>query len=205
MNAEYEARLTDAKKAADEARLKNEQTVNNVFANLRLGDYMNAMELSEKMSAGLSAHSRAAFEVNKAATLANATIKGIEAVMNAFADGSKTSVWYGLAEAAIAGVYAVGQIGAISSTQYGGGGGGSISSGSGGGVPSLSTSVGTPVNVQNAPTATAQGTAAAAQRTVNINMTGGDQFYSADAIRNQLIPALNEAVGDGVVINVGSA
>jgi hypothetical protein len=105
---------------------------------------------------------------------------------------------------AIAAVYAVGQISAISSTQFGGGGG-NVSASSGGGVPSLSTTVGTPVNVQNAPTAPAQGTAATAQRTVNINMTGGDQFYSADAIRNQLIPALNEAVGDGVVINVGQA
>lgn len=44
--------------------------------------------------------------------------------------------------------------------------------------------------------------AAQATRTVNISMSGEAQLYTAQSIRELLIPALNEAAGDGVTINV---
>jgi hypothetical protein len=102
------------------------------------------------------------------------------------------------------------QVSAIQATQFGG----SAASAGGGGVPSLATSPGVPVSLQgnsssssnsgaNGSTLTnPQGVAAQPTQTVNIVMQGGAQLYTADSIRNQLIPALNQAIGDGVVINV---
>ncbi len=75
----------------------------------------------EKMTAGIAQHSKAAFEVNKAAAIVNTVVQTIQAVTKAWADYG----WpYGaIMGAAIAAAGAL-QVSAIKSTTFKGGGGG---------------------------------------------------------------------------------
>lgn len=196
----FQTALDNIKANHEATRMRAENSVANFSMLIRHGDYQDAMTMAQAMTAGLAQHSRAAFEVNKAASLASATVKGYETIMNAYADGSKWGgVWGAVAEAAVASVLVLTQLSQINSTQFGGGS--SVSAG-GAGIPSLSTTPGTPVNVQPSPAAaTAQTQAQAPAQNVNITLSGSD-FYSASQIRDVLIPALNNAIGDGVNLNV---
>lgn len=164
-----------------------------------------------QMTAIGAQNNRELFEINKVASIANATISGFQAVQDSFAFGAK---WGGPigggAMAAIAIAATVANIAAIASTTFGAGG----ASSGGAGVPSMATSPGIPVapqqeapTVQLAEQATVESEAVAAKsvRTVNIVMSGEAQLFTAQSIRDQLIPALNDAISDGVIINVSNA
>jgi hypothetical protein len=195
---EYAARIAAVRNEADQRRLKSEVSVANISENLRKGEYGNAMSLAQQLSAGLAGHSRAAFEVNKVASLANAGIKGYQAVQAAYAHGS---TWGGVAggalEAGIALAFTAAQIDAINSTQFGGGGGGGISA-PGGGVPSFSTTPGIPVQPIAAPNAQI----AAPKTQVSLVLQGSQFSYSQ--VVDQIIPLINEAAGNGADIRVTS-
>lgn len=190
---------------AESDRIKSEGNVAYMAKMIREGDYKSAAETMMNMSAGLASHSKAMFEINKAASLSNALIKGYAAIMNAYKDGTEHGgPWVGAVEAAIAAAFVATQVTTIASAQYGGGGSVSTPSSSGGasgGVASMPTQANQTVNsVPVAPPSA--GAISSAPNVVNIQMQGGANLYSADSIRNLLIPALNQAVGDGVIINV---
>lgn len=191
---EFEAKDADARAAAAANRLKNEVSVANFSANIRAGDYSNAMTIAEKMTSGLASHSRAMFEMNKVASLANATIKGYSSIVNAFEEGSKWGGWWGgAAMAALATAFVVTQLDAINSTQFSGGGGNVPgSSGGGGGIPSFSSTPGTPVNNVGA-----AATAAAPRTQMNITLVGNSIDY--DTFVNEFIPALQQASNNGAI------
>jgi hypothetical protein len=192
LDQEYEARLTDAKNAEAEKRMKSELSVANFSQNLRAGDYMNAMTIAEQMSAGLATKSRAAFEVNKAAALAKATVQGYQMIQAAASDGANWGGYVGaIAEGALAVAYVAANLSAISSTQFGGAGGSVVNS-SGGGVPSMATSVGVPVSQQPATNTAAQPV------TVNIYNTGN--VLSPDYVQGTIIPQIKDAVTNNDVV-----
>lgn len=199
LEEEHQGRLRAIQLKAGADKRKNDLDIVSFTNAIKAGEYSSAMGFAMKMTAGLASHSRAAFEVNKAASISKAvmdTYKGVGGVLGEFPGP------VGWAMAAVQAAMGIAQVNAINATQFGGGGSATASVGSGGGIPSLSTSVGTPVSEQPSTAAPAQ---AAAPREVNLIMTGGQNFYSADSIRNLLIPALNDAVGDGVTINVVTA
>ena len=143
------------------------------------------------------------FEINKVASIASSIVATLEGATKALALGPL------IGPPLAAMVYAGGManVAAIASTTFGSSGGGG-----GGAIPMQSTDLGTPVtnygrSVPEAPLADipVAGVAAQETRTVNISMSGEAQLYTAQSIREQLIPALNEAAGDGVMINVVNA
>ena len=157
----------------------------------------------EKITQIGATKSREMFEINKVASIANAIVDARASVVSAFKFGSS---WGGpiggAAMVALAIAATSAQISAINSSQFGGGTSTVASVGASGGIPSMSTSVGTPVSNQPSAATTPPPTP---PREVNIVMQGGQQFFTADMVRNQLIPALNDAVGDGVTINMVAA
>ncbi len=153
-------------------------------------------------------HSRSAFEMMKVVRLAEAAISLPSTVMKAYESGMAAGGPFGpvvgAAYAAMAFATQMVQMNAIQSASFGGSmssapaGGGSVGVGA---LPGQTTNPSVPAAAQ----AAAQPAVAASMRTVNIVMSGGANLYSADSIRNQLIPALNAAAGDGVTINVSAA
>jgi hypothetical protein len=101
---------------------------------LRDGDLRNAADNLQQMTAGLASHNKKMFEINKLAGMASVTMKGIESVTSAYAWAAN---WggppAGAAAAAIAGAFAIAQLNAIRSQQFGGG----ASAGGAAAAPSL--------------------------------------------------------------------
>jgi len=163
--------------------------------------YLSGMLM--EMTASAAQHNRALFEINKIAATANAIVKGIEAVQSAYAFGSS---WGGpiggSVMAAIAVAATAANVAAIQSTHFGAGSAGAAASPAAG-VPSMANALpaATPATTPAAAVSTPQ-TPATPPREVNIYMRGDAQLFDAKTIREQLIPALNDAVGDGVTINV---
>jgi hypothetical protein len=119
--------------------------------------------------------------VNKVAAIANATIKGVEAVQSAYAFGSSFAGPIGgaaLAGVAIAATAA--NIQKIASTSFGGGGG-TGSAGGGGNIPSQATSTGVPV------TETAQPQSLEQQQSQTVVYVQG--VISQDQLVNDIVPS----------------
>jgi hypothetical protein len=190
-NAEVE-RLNSAAEEKAEAERQRKMRADLGVANfsklLRQGDYVDAMTMAQQLTAGLATKSRAAFEINKAASLAKATVQGYQAITAAFADGMSWGSYYGaIAEAALAAVYVGAQIQAINSTQFGGGG--NISTYSGG-VPSQSTSPGVPVT----PTSQQQ------QQPVIVNIYNQGNLLSNEWVESTIIPQIKDSISNSDVI-----
>jgi hypothetical protein len=181
----------DKKYKQDQDKIRSELSIANFSKLLRQGDFTDAMSMAEKMTAGLASKSRAAFEVNKAASLAKATVQGYQMIQAAAADGSSWGGYYGaIAEGALAAAYVAANLDAINSTQFGGSGGVSAPSG-GGGIPSQATSPGVPVtntDQQQAPQPV----------TVNIYNTGN--LLSADYVQGTIIPQIQNAVTNNDIV-----
>jgi hypothetical protein len=140
----------------------------------------------QAMTAGIAQHSKAAFEINKAASMVNTIVQTIQAVTKAWADYG----WpYGaVMGAAIAAAGAV-QLNAIKSTQFNGGGQGL--------PPSSATQV---------PTATASGgngSGGNGQQVIRMEGISSDSLFSGKAVR-QLIDRINEAQKDGAQVLIQS-
>ncbi|APC46221.1 tail length tape-measure protein [Pseudoalteromonas phage PHS3] len=137
------------------------------------------------LSSLMNTESRKLFEIGKTAALANALINAYESITSAYAAGSRIGgPPVGAAYAAVAGIAQFANIQNIRSQTYGSGGGGS-----------QSYSNGVPVtNTQEA------GGGQPSSRQVNISLTGSS--FGAGSIRD-LIGEINEATGDGVILNVG--
>ena len=104
------------------------------------------LNMITQLTAGAARGNKLMFKLNKAAAIANATMKGAEAVQSAYAWGSS---WGGpaggAAMAALAVAATAANIQAISATSYGGGGSGGSAGGGGAAIPSNALSPGVPV------------------------------------------------------------
>ena len=196
IEADHQAKLVAL---AQQGKLSREQ-LDKLEAASKIRVYTGVMK--DIIGAGAE-HSRALFNINKVAALSNAAVNLPDAVSSAYKHGSMMggpilgAVFGGIAFSA-----QMSQLNAIRSASFGGSGGGSAASG-GGGTSSISLpgQVANPTQVPAVAAATPQ--PAAAVREVNITIKG--KVFDAATIRDELIPAFNEAAGDGVRINVVTA
>lgn len=136
-----------------------------------------------EMTAASASGSKAMFNINKAAAIANALLKAKESVTSAYAFGSKIGgPPLGAAMAGLAAAATAAQIGAIRSQQFGGGG--SVSAGGG------SSTV---------PTQTAAASGAGMAQTITIQGVNSGDLFSGDAVRT-LIDRLIDAQRNGARI-----
>jgi hypothetical protein len=160
----------------------------------RKWEVMNAQQrtdavLSElvNMTAGTAQQSKAMFEINKVASVANAVMKGYESVVNSYAFGSKIGgPFLGAAMAAVAAAATFAQVNAIRSTTFGSGGAPSIA-GSGTGAPQVSIAQPgeSPMNAQQQ-----------TPRDVRIQLIGSRNLFTRNEIE-EILNGINEATADG--------
>src|SRR5699024_5841067 len=130
------------------------------------------------------------FRIGKIAAIANALLKGREAVVSAYAAGAKVGgPVVGAAFAATAAAATAAQIASVSSTSFGGGG--SASARGGGGSYSRPTDA-----ISNDPMPSE---AARENTSVTINLQG--ESYSRQQVRD-LIEQINEATADGAQLRL---
>jgi len=145
-----------------------------------------ASKLAE-MTASLSTESRAMFNINKAASLANAAIKGYESAVNAYAFGTKIGgPPVGAAMAALSVATTASQINAIRSQSFGGGGNSGAAY-----APSGSYAATGATPTQGA----ANGSTGVGQ-VITIQGIGASEMFSGDSVRG-LIDQLIEAQRNG--------
>jgi hypothetical protein len=126
------------------------------------------------MTAALSTKSRTMFEINKAAAMANATVRIPEMMVNAYNALSGipyVGPYLGAAAAAAAGIFGAAQVAAIGSTSFGGGGG----AGGAANVPSMATSSVGQSGAGAGPAAPSQSLA--------VEGLSGDQLFTGEAVR----------------------
>lgn len=146
------------------------------------------------LTQGVAAHNRAMFEINKVAGIANAIVNTFVGVTNAL-KAYPPPISFAMAALQLAAGMA--QVQQIKAAQFG----------SSTSAPSISGGGATPViSAQNpapAPDLAAVAPAAQAtpQRVVNVYLKG-DGAPSDSYVRDLLIPALNDAIDDGTVLNV---
>ncbi len=138
------------------------------------------------LTSGIARYNKTAFEINKAASIANAIISTYEGMNKAWELGPII----GPPMAALVAAAGFANVNAIKSQSFGGGA-----------VPSLVTSAAPPVTqVPNQPLAP-QNVQAQQQTQVSVNLGDDDELISKAAVRN-LIRRINEEIGDGVEIRV---
>ena len=136
------------------------------------------------MTAAAASGSKAMFNINKAAAIANALLKAKESVTSAYAFGSKIGgPPLGAAMAGLAAAATAAQVSAIRSQQFGGGG--SVSAG--GSASAI------------APTQTAAAGGAGMAQTITIQGVNSGDLFSGDAVRT-LIDRLIDAQRNGARI-----
>lgn len=144
-----------------------------------------ASKLAE-MTASLSTESRAMFNINKAASLANAAIKGYESAVNAYAFGTKIGgPPVGAAMAALSVATTASQINAIRSQSFGGGGSGAAYAPSGSYAATGAT-----------PTQGATNGSTGVGQVITIQGIGASEMFSGESVRG-LIDQLIEAQRNG--------
>lgn len=146
------------------------------------------------MSTLMGSTSKKQFEIGKKFALANALIKGYEAIVSAYAAGAKIHPLVGAAFAAAAALATNVQIQAIKSQQFGGGGGVSVSTGAGGGVTTgTNFNGGAPQQNQNAGGVT------------TINLVGDDKTFTTEQV-DVLFDEIGNALerGDRVLFSSNS-
>jgi hypothetical protein len=145
----------------------------------------------QQMTATVAGQSREMFNINKAASLANAVIKGYESIQNAYAFGSKfAGPAGGAAMAAIAAAATAVQIRGIASQRFNSGGGST--------APSVAAS--TPAGaIPVSAVGGGGGGGGSSGQTVTIQLQG--EVFNREQVRN-LISQINEAVSDGSVLRL---
>lgn len=153
--------------------------------------------LSNIIGAGAES-SRALFNINKAASLANAAVTLPETVMDAYSKGTKIGgpplgvVFGGLAFSA-----QMVQMNAIKSAQFGGGGGGAAPAGGG-----TVSSVALPGQIAN-PGQVAANTNQQQQQTaqpVQVNIYNSGNVLSADYVNDTIIPQIKDSISNSDVL-----
>lgn len=196
---QLDTRYQSDKTKIEDAAIKQRFGIANVY---RKADINSAAFFSDQMAGLMQTNSRKLFELGKAGAIAGAVIDTYKAATGAYAAlASIPFVGPFLGAAAAAAAIAVGtaRVSAIKSTQFGGGGvaGGAV------GTFNASPNTGLPdfPGTQEAPQSPITQAAVPIRRDINITIQG-EGLFSAQQIRDSLIPALNDAIGDGVVLNV---
>jgi len=187
---QHQARLTKIQNANLTERQKFER-----MTMMQQVDFISSA-LMQATAAG-ARENRTLFEINKAAGIANAIVSTYTGATKALELGP-----WGIPLAAVITAAGMANVAAIANTKFGGGAAGAAASPAAG-VPSMANALpaATPAATPAAAVSTPQA-AAPLPREVNIYMRGDAQLFDAKTIREHLIPALNDAVGDGVTINV---
>jgi hypothetical protein len=178
-----------------------------LFAEFTNRDLMDVNQnLFGNLSQLMSSHSKSQFEIGKQAAIAQAIISTYSSAVksyDALASIPYAGPYLGAAAAAAAIAAGLMNVANIRAQQFGGAGGGASATYSA--IPGTTVPTGslgpvtppqTPVQVQAAPAPTQ----------VHINFVGGtERAYSYDEICNEIIPLLNQAAGNGVVVTVSSS
>jgi hypothetical protein len=140
----------------------------------------------QNMTNGVTNQSRLMFNINKAASLANAIMKGYEAIQNAYAFGSRfAGPVGGAAMAAVAAAATAAQVRAIASTQFG----------VGAAAPSVAgTTAASPVSVVQTPESQGGVNQPQVRRDVTIQINGSTFTRSQ---LEELVTGINELTEDG--------
>ena len=149
-----------------------------------------------QMTQAAASGSKAMFNINKAASIANALLSARESITNSYAAGSKIGgPKVGAAFAAVAAAATAAQVRQLSSTSFSAGAGsaGSVSAGGGGGGAPSASAAATLPNTQQA------GGGGAAGQNVTIQLQG--EVFGREQVRG-LINQINEAVADGSVLRL---
>jgi hypothetical protein len=193
----FQDALANIRKEHQAIKMKDEMAIANFSQTLRAGDFKDAMGMAETMTAGLATHSRAAFEINKIASLARATISGYQMIQAAATDGATWGgVYGGIIEGALAAAFVAANLDAINSTEFGGGGRPSV--GGGGGIPSQATSPGVPVSQQPV-TPPSTGGAQAQNQPVTVNIYNTGNLLSPDYIDSVVIEQIKDRIANADV------
>lgn len=152
-----------------------------------------------KLSGMMLSSKKKEFEIGKKAAIGQALIDTYLAAANAL---TISPFFLGLAMAAIAVGVGMANVNRIRSQKFGGGGGATPTfNASPGGIPSPESMV-PDLPAPTAPSLPQSQTAA--PRNVNITLISQTGMLSTNWVREELVPALNEAVGDGVNLRVTS-
>ena len=149
------------------------------------------------MVGGVANANKTMFEINKAASIANALLNAKESVVGSYKFGAAIGgPWLGATFGAIAAAAQAANVASIASQSFGGGSVGSAGGGSAGSVGSSGAGTGA---------AGSNGTTndkAKDSPTVTIALSGNDNTqYSKKQLR-ELIKQINDAVGDGARLKV---
>ena len=191
LEAQVEEEITRKRKEEEDIRAKNARILADAELRARRGLHDGLSAIASLMNV----QNRKAFEIGKAGAASLALVKTYEGAQNVFASAAAVPyVGWILAPiaAAAAVVSGLANVQAILSTSYGGGGG----HGGGGGGSVGMPSVPTPDVPALAPPANDVGPT----RVLDITLTG--HSITMEQMRDEFIPLFNEAVGDGVQINV---
>jgi len=139
----------------------------------------------QNMTNGVTNQSRLMFNINKAASLANAILKGYESIQNAYAFGSRFGGPFGgAAMAAVAAGATAAQVRAIASTQFGTGAAPSVAG----------TTAASPVSVVQTPESQGSVNQPQVRRDVTIQINGSTFTRSQ---LEELVTGINELTEDG--------
>jgi tape measure domain-containing protein len=191
--------LIDLEKEANKKRLKEKLDFERKVSQFQQAGAMQRVGIIGKeiqsMIGTAASGNKSLFQLQKVAAIAQATLQARESVISAYNFG--TRIGGPPVGAAFAGVAAAAQaanIAQLASTSFGGGGG--VSGGGGGGagaIPQQQTNeAGGPIGGSFE---------SQRQQVVNINL-GDSEIFSRQFIRETLLPAINDAVGDGAKLVV---
>ncbi len=191
LEAETEAAITANQKAEFDKREEAARALADAELRARRGLHDGLSAIASLMNV----QNRKAFEIGKAGAASLALVKTYEGAQSVFASAAMMGPagWILAPIAAAAAVVSgLANVQAILSTSYGGGGGGRGGGGGGVSMPSVPA----PDVPALAPPANDQGPT----RVLDVTLVGS--AFTAESIRDELFPLMNEALGDGVQLNV---
>lgn len=186
--------------------LKKRYNISNVYREL---DFQSSAYFLTQMSAMMQSHNRAAFEIGKAAAISKAIVDTITAAQGSYAALAGipyVGPFLGAAAAAAAIVVGVANVEKIRNTQFGAGNTSTpvFSASPVTGIPTASTAGAAATSV-TPPSVASMAAATPPPQDVHITFVGGeDKNYTYDEVANEIIPLINDAVGNGVNITVSS-
>ncbi|MET4294711.1 tape measure domain-containing protein [Bradyrhizobium sp. LB8.2] len=197
---DYQSRLAELRKQYRDAFLSDEQAAAEGFLGVQV-DYQDKSVKEQGQSFRSSIqqaaqHNKAFFELEKAASLAQALLSARQSIVDAYKFGNALGgPPLGAAFAGVAAAAQAANIAAIASTSFGGGGGvssaGAGGAGGGGGGPGDTSSSSSSGDLAEAPT-----------KMVRVELHGDpDGFYSINTMR-KIIEGLNDALAGGSRLNV---
>jgi hypothetical protein len=183
LESEHQAKLLDI-------RARGTGNIIRMLEAFRKGDIQNAAGYLSALTSGLSTSSKTWFEINKAATMADVVMKGIQSVQAAWAWGwSVGGLPAAIASAAVAGAFSLAQLSAVKSTQFGSG---------------VAPSVGSTAAPAVSPVGTVEpnmsGAGPMTQREVVVNIQSSRARFTREEVLD-FFEAANEAIGEGASIS----